>query len=102
MNENEQLLKEGKSMKIRNIIGIVLVFTLIGMIASFVISLIDSIKILTKSYKDQKLEEEKLLWGILSLLILGNIGCLVFACKMIATAKKDIGTLETEVIEEKK
>lgn len=84
---NEQLLKDGKAMKTRNIIGIVLIFTLIGIFASVIISLIDSIKIITTDYKNQELNDDKLLWGILGLVLLGNIACLIFASKMISVAE---------------
>ncbi len=90
INSNEDLLQRGTSMRNRNILGIVLFFTIIGTIPSLIISLIDSIVILSTTYKDENLNEEKTLWGLLSLIILGNIGCLVFATKMIDTANLNI------------
>jgi hypothetical protein len=61
INSNEDLLQRGTSMRNRNILGIVLFFTIIGTIPSLIISLIDSIVILSTTYKDENLNEEKTL-----------------------------------------
>ncbi|MGL5590906.1 MAG: hypothetical protein ACRDCH_02440 [Metamycoplasmataceae bacterium] len=80
------LYYSGKAMKTRNIIGIILWFTVIGAFASLIISLIDSIYILSTDFRNKELNNTKLLWGLLSLLLIGNIGCLVFANKMMSAA----------------
>ncbi len=90
INSSEELLAKGKSMKIRNIIGIVLFFTIIGIIASAIIALIDSILILVTNFKNDELDKKKILWGLLGLLLLGNIACLIFAIKMINVAKFEL------------
>ncbi len=90
INSNEELLIKGKQMKNRNILGIVLWFTIIGIIASFIIALIDAVTILTTNFKNKELNDEKILWGILSLILLGNIACLIFASKMISIANMEI------------
>jgi hypothetical protein len=59
IKNNEDLLQRGTSMRNRNILGIVLFFTIIGGIVSIIISIIDSIAILTTNYKDENLDKEK-------------------------------------------
>ncbi|MDK2819331.1 MAG: hypothetical protein KFW07_00690 [Mycoplasmataceae bacterium] len=86
-NSSEDLYTKGKSMKNRNILGIVLWFTIIGAIVSIIISLIDAIIILSTDFKNKELNDEKILWGVLSLVLLGNIACLIFANKMISAAE---------------
>ncbi|MGL5617713.1 MAG: hypothetical protein ACRCWU_01505 [Metamycoplasmataceae bacterium] len=83
----EDLYLRGKSMRTRNIVGIVLWFTIIGIIPSLIISLVDSIIILSTDFRNKELNDDKLLWGLLSLLLLGNIGCLIFASKMMSIAE---------------
>ncbi|MGL6124952.1 MAG: hypothetical protein ACRC1F_00470 [Metamycoplasmataceae bacterium] len=87
INSNEELLEQGKKMKTRNIVAIVLWFTIIGGIVSAIIGLVDAVRILSTNFQDKDLNSEKTLWGILSLLIFGNIASLVFANKMISTAE---------------
>ncbi|MGL5205210.1 MAG: hypothetical protein ACRC63_03085, partial [Metamycoplasmataceae bacterium] len=77
------LYLRGRSMRTRNIIAIVLWFTLFGAIISAIINLIDSIIILASDYRNKELNNDKILWGLLSLLLIGNIGCLVFGNKMM-------------------
>ena len=76
-----ELFKKAKGIKIRAIVGIVLIFTLIGIIASLIISLIDGIIILSTDWNNKELNDSKLLWGLLTLLLLGPIGSLVFGIK---------------------
>ncbi|MGL5732969.1 MAG: hypothetical protein ACRCXE_02790, partial [Metamycoplasmataceae bacterium] len=82
-------------MRNRNIVGIILWFTIIGLIISAIIELIDSIIILSSDFKNKELNNDKLLWGLLSLLLLGNIGCLIFGIKMMNAAQHgDISSYE--------
>ncbi|MGL5590907.1 MAG: hypothetical protein ACRDCH_02445 [Metamycoplasmataceae bacterium] len=80
------LYLRGRSMRTRNIIAIILWFTLFGIIISAIIGLIDSIIILASDFKNKELNNDKILWGLLSLLLLGNIGCLIFGIKMMNAA----------------
>lgn len=73
-------IKELKSIKIRSIVSLVLFITILGLIVSLVLNLIDCIKILSTKWENKEVEDSKLLWGILSLVLLGPIGLLVFAC----------------------
>lgn len=76
-----ELLKKAKGIKIRSIVSIVLIFTLIGIIASLILCLIDGIIILSTDWNNKELDESKLLWGLLTLLILGPISSLIFSIK---------------------
>ncbi len=73
-------IKELKSIKTRSIVSLVLFITILGLIVSLVLNLIDCIKILSTKWENKEVEDSKLLWGILSLVLLGPIGSLVFAC----------------------
>ncbi|MGL5590905.1 MAG: hypothetical protein ACRDCH_02435 [Metamycoplasmataceae bacterium] len=86
-NFRYDLIARGKAMRTRNIIAIILWFTIVGAIISALISFIDALIILFSNFKNQELNNEKFLWGLLALFPLGSIACLVFANKMISVAK---------------
>ena len=52
------LLNEAKKIKTHSIIGIVLIFTIIGMIVTLIFEIIDGIKILTLDWQDTELNDE--------------------------------------------
>ncbi len=89
-SQNQTLLEQGLSMKKLSIAGIVLFCTIIGIIPSVIIAIVLAIKLLTSDYKDEELNGEKMIWGLLSLLLIGNIASLIFANKIIEKANNKI------------
>lgn len=81
------LEKKAQGLKVRGIVGIVLIFTLIGAIVSLIFAIMDSITILTTDWKNEELNNSKTLWGILGLLILGNIATLIFGINALKAYK---------------
>ncbi len=82
----EDIQAKAKSMKTRSIVSICLLFTIIGIVPAIIMAIIDSISILTTDWRDEKLNSDKTLWGILGLVLLGNIATLVFAKKVLNNA----------------
>ncbi len=84
-------LEEGKKIKKQGIIALVLIFTLIGIIATVIMTLVGGIKVLSNDWGNEQLNKDKTLWGILCivglifLLILGPISMIVFGNKVIST-----------------
>ncbi len=76
-------LEMGKKIKKHGIIGLILLFTLVGSIVSAIFCIIDGIKILTTKWDDKEIEDSKTLWGILCFVILGNISSIVFGNKVV-------------------
>ena len=70
-------------MKTTSIIAIVLFFTIIGTIISIVLTIVQAIKTLATDWNDKTLNNDKILWGLLSLMILGPIATLVFGSKIM-------------------
>lgn len=86
------LLLEAKKIKKFGIIGVALFFTLI---VPLVMEIICGIKILTNDWKNKKLENERLIWGIFCFVILGCISAIVFGS--IATKElSKTNSLQTE------
>lgn len=77
------LLKEAKKIKTHSIVGIVLLFTLFGIIVTLIFEIIDGIKILTLDWQDEELNNDKTLWGIFTIVLLGPIASLIFSIKAI-------------------
>ncbi len=88
MGDIQSNLAEAKKIRTQSIVGIVLFFTLIGTIVSCILALVDGVKILSKEWENPEIDDDKLLWGLLTLLGLLNIGSLVFANKAIEVYKK--------------
>lgn len=65
------------------IIGVVLI--VIAALVSGIMTLVNAIRILATDWKDESLKNDKTLWGILTLLILGPIGSLIFGIKATKT-----------------
>ncbi len=76
-------LELGKQIKKRGIIGLVLIFTIIGAIVTLIFDIINAIKILTTDWEDQELNNSKTIWGILSLILLGPIATIIFGNMVI-------------------
>lgn len=76
--------------KMRNlsIIGICLALTVFGFVGTIAIQIICGIKILSNDWKDEELNEQKLIWGILSFVGLGCISSLIFSCIGISNIEK--------------
>ena len=72
------LLKQAKGIKKKGIIGLILFFTLIGAIVTFILDIICGIKILSTNWKNKELEDQKIIWGIFCFVILGPISAIVF------------------------
>ncbi|MDE6289524.1 MAG: hypothetical protein K2L64_02035 [Ureaplasma sp.] len=79
-NSDNLLYSEAKKMKTTSIVSIVLIITLIGIIVSFIFMIINGIKILSTNWKYKQLEDNKILWGVLTFVVLGTIASLVFSC----------------------
>ncbi len=93
MSDINSDVQKAKSMKTHSIVGIVLFFTIIGAIASCILGIVDSVTILSRNWSDKQVNDDKLLWGLLSLLLLANIGTLIFAKKVIESSKNPIATI---------
>ena len=65
------------------IIGVVLI--VIAALVSGIMTLVNAIRILATDWKDESLKNDKTLWGILTLLILGPIASLIFGIKATKT-----------------
>lgn len=68
-----------KKIKTESIISLVLFFTIIFTIVSLVLTIVASVRILSTTWNNKEVEDSKIIWGILSILILGPIGTLIFA-----------------------
>lgn len=77
------LLQEAQKIKKRGIIGLILFFTLIGAIVTFVFDIINGIKILSTNWNNKELDDCKTIWGIFSFIILGPIAAIVFGNKAV-------------------
>ena len=75
----EQLNKL-KYIKTKSIIGLVLFFTLIGSIFTFILDIINAVEIISTKWKNKEVEESKVIWGIFTIIILGPISSLIFSC----------------------
>ncbi len=71
-------LELGKAIKKRGIIGLVLIFTIIGVFVTIILTIINGIKILSTDWKDQQLNNDKTIWGIFSFFLLGPIAGIIF------------------------
>ena len=76
---NNPLIDEAAKIKKISIVGIILIFTIIGFFVTIIISIILGIKIISTDWKNQEINNDKLLWGLLTLLLLGPISSLIFA-----------------------
>ncbi len=83
-----ELLNKANGIKVRGIVGVVLFFTIFGIVVSLILSFIDAIIILSTDWKNKELDESKILWGLLTLLLLGSIGSLVFGIKAVNQLKQ--------------
>lgn len=82
-------LNKLKKMRTRSIVGIVLIFTLFFAIVSVILAIVDGIIILSNDWEKEKLNKDKILWGVLCLVVLGNVSSLVFSIKGINLYKND-------------
>ncbi|MGL4951408.1 MAG: hypothetical protein ACRC4L_00320 [Mycoplasma sp.] len=76
-------IKKINSIKTTSIIATILLFTIIGIIASTIMALIDSISILTTTWDEPEVEKDKTLWGVLGITILGPIATLIFSIQAL-------------------
>lgn len=72
------LIKEAKGIKTKGIIGLVLLFTLIGAIVTFIFNIICCIKIMTTDWKNKEIEDNKIIWAVLCIVLLGPISAIIF------------------------
>ncbi|MDE5617281.1 MAG: hypothetical protein K2I36_00295 [Ureaplasma sp.] len=77
--QNDQL-KLLKNIRTTSIISLVLIFTLIGAIVTLVLDIINAIRILSTKWVKQEIENNKLIWGIFTIIVLGPISSLIFSC----------------------
>ncbi|MGL5520059.1 MAG: hypothetical protein ACRDBR_01355 [Metamycoplasmataceae bacterium] len=102
IKNKDELLKRGEEMKKLSIVSIVLycLFILIlPLVIGSIIALVYSIKIISDNYYDESLEKDKILWGLLGILVIGPIATLIFANKMIEIAKNTNQDIVAEVEE---
>ena len=92
------LLNKAKKIKTQSIIGIVLFFTLFGMIVTFVLEIINGIQILATDWENEKLNDDKTLRGIFTFVLLGPIASLVFASIAIKELNKNQPSVQTNTI----
>ncbi len=78
--KNSALAHKLHSMKIWSIVSFVGIFFIIGIIPAVVLWIVYSIQILTTDWKLKEVNDNKLVWGLVTLLLLGVIGSLIFAC----------------------
>ena len=76
---NNPLIEEAAKIKKLSIVAIVLIFTIIGIFVTIIISIILGVKIISIDWKNQEINNDKILWGLLTLLLLGPISSLIFA-----------------------
>ncbi len=81
--DSSVFLKKAKSIRVRSIVGIVLFCTLLLSPIALILAIVDGVTILSTNWDDKNLKEDATLWGILALVVLANIGSLVFANKAI-------------------
>lgn len=72
------LVKEAKGIKTKGIVGLILLFTLVGAIVTLVLDIICGVKILTIDWKNKEVEDSKMIWGILCFILLGPISAIIF------------------------
>ncbi len=76
-------VKKLKSIRTKSIIALVLIFTIIGAIVTFILDIINAIQILSTNWSNKEVEESKIVWGIFTIIILGPISSLVFSCSAL-------------------
>lgn len=81
------LLSEAKAIKRRGIWGLVLACTLVFIFITFILNIINAIKIMTTDWKNQELESDSLMWGIFSIVLLGPIAGIIFGSKAVNILK---------------
>ncbi|MGL4183767.1 MAG: hypothetical protein ACRCRP_01395 [Metamycoplasmataceae bacterium] len=102
IKNKEEMFQEGEKIKKISIVSIVLYclfILIIPVIVGAIISLVYSIKIISNKYYDESLEKDKILWGLLGILLIGPIATLIFANKMIEVAKNSNQDIVAEVEE---
>lgn len=85
MNKNQKLVSYYEELKKHNTVQLVCIFTfflIIPIFVAIIYNIIASIKIMTNQYDVRELDNEKIVWGILSLLLLGIIATFVFQIKI--------------------
>ncbi|MGL5357636.1 MAG: hypothetical protein ACRDA7_02460 [Metamycoplasmataceae bacterium] len=99
IKNKDELLKRGEEIKKLSIVSIVLYCLIFSSIIGWIIALVYSIKIISDNYYDENLEKDKILWGLLGILVIGPIATLIFANKMIEIAKNSNEEIIAEVEE---
>ncbi|WP_022935285.1 hypothetical protein ACJA28_01240 [Mesomycoplasma moatsii] len=82
LEEYQELYKQAQRIKINAIVSFFIWITIIGAIVYLILNFIGNIKVLAYDWKDKELNDKKILWGILSLLLIQGIGLLVFSIKV--------------------
>ncbi len=67
-----------KSIKKKGIIGLILIFTLIGAIVTLILDIICGVKIISTNWKNKEVENSKVIWGVFCFVILGPISAIIF------------------------
>ena len=93
----KSLEKELIKLKNHSIISIVLSLILIGIIVAMVLVIIDSIKILSTDWFFWDINNQKIMWTVLSLVILGPIGILVFAYSSLSKVRNKLNLYENSI-----
>lgn len=90
VSEQQKQLELLKKIKTSSIVSLVLIFTLIGAIVTIVLDIINAIRILSTTWVRQDVEDNKLIWGIFTIIILGPISSLIFACSSISKYENNV------------
>lgn len=90
VSEQQKQLELLKKIRTSSIVSLVLIFTIIGVIATIVLDIINAIRILSTIWVRQDVEDNKLIWGIFTIIILGPISSLIFACISISKYENNV------------
>ena len=82
------LIDEATKIKTLSIVGIVLIFTIIGIFVTVIISIVLGVKIISIDWQNKQINDDKLLWGLLTLLLLGPISSFIFATTALDKLEK--------------
>ena len=64
--------------------------TLILCLITLSLNITNAIKILSTNWKNKKIDETKILWGVLTIVVLGSIASLVFSNSSIKKCMNDV------------
>lgn len=87
VSEQQKQLELLKKIRTSSIVSLVLIITIIGAIVTIILDIINAIRILSTTWVRPDVEDNKLIWGIFTIIILGPISSLIFSCSAISKYK---------------